>query len=331
MAEMLTRDTAKGQRSTAIMADALTSPIPISYIQGRYLLFDIDAIIYLRRHYHICGVYVGTLAQNPSQNVFLGLPMEIMPEEAQVLIDEAVCYVLDDAQAHDAALAKANRDRQLQYVEQHKSRAAELAEEKAREKEYEKRKAIKRVKAKQWAESMGSSTETVTANITTSGDGPHRDADSATPNNLADSLFTSPSQHCNDGQVLPANVALSITPTSSTTLLPSQPTNPARRIPNLHIPSYTLYKHLNSKSYFQTPGLRFGCQFCVYPGDPLRFHSHFLAVGYRWDEEVDLMDVVGGGRLGTGVKKGWLIGGKEPGREGDGAKVRTWSVEWAGM
>lgn len=44
------------------------------------------------------------------------------------------------------------------------------------------------------------------------------------------------------------------------------------------------------------------------------------------------MDLVGGGRLGTGVKKGWLVGGREKGGVAAvGGSVRTWSVEWAGM
>jgi len=87
-----------------------------------------------------------------------------------------------------------------------------------------------------------------------------------------------------------------------------------------------------------SPGLRFGCQYCVYPGDPLRFHSHFLAVGAEWDEEMDLLTLVGGGRLGTGVKKGFLLGGverrvdeSEEGEMRDGEGVRCFCVEWGGM
>lgn len=71
----------------------------------------------------------------------------------------------------------------------------------------------------------------------------------------------------------------------------------------------------------------------AYPGDPLRFHSHFLAVGAEWDEEIDLLDIVGGGRLGTAVKKGYLLGGAE--RKSDGGEeegsVRTFCFEWAAM
>jgi tRNA-splicing endonuclease subunit Sen34 len=96
--------------------------------------------------------------------------------------------------------------------------------------------------------------------------------------------------------------------------------------------SYPLFAYLHARSYFITPGLRFGCDYTVYPGDPLRFHSHFLAVGYDWDEDIPLMDLVGGGRLGTGVKKGFLIGGKGPTESAEeDAGVRTFCIEWGGM
>jgi tRNA-splicing endonuclease subunit Sen34 len=80
------------------------------------------------------------------------------------------------------------------------------------------------------------------------------------------------------------------------------------------------------------PGLRFGCNFNVYPGDPLRFHSHFLATAYKFDEEIPLLDLIGGGRLGTAVKKGFLIGGKDTDEElkSEGS-MRTFCIEWGGM
>ena len=67
----------------------------------------------------------------------------------------------------------------------------------------------------------------------------------------------------------------------------------------------------------------------AYPGDPLRFHSHFITRGLGWDEEIDLIDIVGGGRLGTGVKKAWMFGG-QPDR-GDTAETRVFCVEWGGF
>jgi tRNA-splicing endonuclease subunit Sen34 len=80
------------------------------------------------------------------------------------------------------------------------------------------------------------------------------------------------------------------------------------------------------------PGLRFGCDYNVYPGDPLRFHSHFSATSYGWDEEFSMIDLIGGGRLGTRVKKSFLIGGEDLDAEPDkGAAVRTFCIEWGGM
>jgi len=81
----------------------------------------------------------------------------------------------------------------------------------------------------------------------------------------------------------------------------------------------------------------------AYPGDPLRFHSHFLCNGMDWDQEFDLLDLIGGGRLGTGVKKGFLIGGEErpqsaeTGTDGvaeggvNEESVRAFCIEWGGM
>ena len=89
---------------------------------------------------------------------------------------------------------------------------------------------------------------------------------------------------------------------------------------------YPLYKHLHENGYFLSPGLRFGCQYMAYPGDPLRFHSHFVVNGLGWDEEVEMRDVVGGGRLGTGVKKAWMVGGED-----EAGEVRTFCVEWGGF
>jgi tRNA-splicing endonuclease subunit Sen34 len=102
------------------------------------------------------------------------------------------------------------------------------------------------------------------------------------------------------------------------------------------------------------PGLRFGCHYNAYPGDPLRYHSHFAATGLGWDDEFELLDVVGGGRLATGTKKAYMIGGEDidvvekkrkagegaglflnddddEGKEGDEREVRAFSIEWAAL
>lgn len=122
-------------------------------------------------------------------------------------------------------------------------------------------------------------------------------------------------------------------PSTSTSLYHSLPLPPSPPKQTVLIPapsetSYPLYKHLHANSYFLSPGLRFGCQFMAYPGDPLRFHSHFVVTGLGWDEEIEMRDIVGGGRLGTGVKKAWMVGGENKDKPGE---VRTFCVEWGGF
>jgi tRNA-splicing endonuclease subunit Sen34 len=84
-----------------------------------------------------------------------------------------------------------------------------------------------------------------------------------------------------------------------------------------------------------TPGLRFGGQFVAYPGDPLRYHSHFLATGLEYDEPFPVMDLVVCGRLGTAVKKAWLIGATRSETDNvqkdEGQAYKCFTIQWAGF
>ena len=313
--------------------EAPNLPIPISCITDRYLLFDINAISYLRRNHNICGVFIGTLAQTPSQNVFLGLPMEITPEEAQMLIDKDLGCILDDARAHDEAMATANQERQDAYVEEVREKVAEVSDARARSKQAETKQALKKQKGRK-PKLDGIADAPVSVEALTQDD----DESLFSPAAPSRSSTSTPTQrNC----TTTSSATMSMTPTTSTSLLPPRSPSLHHHTPHLlgqTSSSLSLLTHLQSRKFFTTPGLSFGCQFCVYPGDPLRFHSHFLAVSVDWEEEMDLMDIVSGGRLGTGVKKGWLVGGEQPagasaGGESDKNEVRmrTFSVEWAGM
>lgn len=331
-------------------------PIPISYVAGRYLIFDVRAVSYIRREHRLCGYNIGTLPQHPSQNVFLGLPTLLMPEEAQLLIDKKVGFLLDDAKAHDRAVYERNKAQKVEFIAKVKRQACEVEKLRAQEHEAATRRALSRrtnarstVQTKDDPPSRGLLDFDDRENVPPPSS-PERSA-STQPQDTPIRILSTPA----------SSTIYHITPTTSRLLLLSHdnshaqsapaadadaiPTNPIPHLPR----SYPLFTHLHSQGYYLTPGLRFGCQYSVYPGDPLRFHSHFLAVGVGWEEEMDLMEIVGGGRLGTGVKKGFLVGGEEPesserdGQKGKGAgvgeksdgvgekKTRTFSIEWAVM
>lgn len=60
--------------------------------------------------------------------------------------------------------------------------------------------------------------------------------------------------------------------------------------------------------YYISPGMKFGGKYIMYPGDPLRYHSHYIINFYSYQEDpVNLLRLVGGGRLAVGVKKVWVL------------------------
>ncbi|GBL50018.1 tRNA-intron endonuclease [Candidozyma auris] len=91
---------------------------------------------------------------------------------------------------------------------------------------------------------------------------------------------------------------------------------------------YNAFSKLRSMGHYLMPGLRFGGTFVSYPGDPLRFHSHLIVKCVKPDEEVNLIDLVTGGRLATAVKKAWVLVSEEPTRDDS---IDAYSIEWAGF
>ncbi|CAI7623693.1 unnamed protein product [Penicillium glandicola] len=310
-------------------------PIPISYVSGRYLLFSIDAVTYLRREHHICGVLIGTLPQIPQQNVFLGLPLELMPEEARLLVDKGVACIVDEAKAHDGMNTLLEEDRR-RYLRDLESQGLHVSRIQSDRKERNREQTLKKIEEKK-AKAKAKASAVAAAQASTA---PEESSTPSPKNAAIVDLFSAedprPSSPSTASTSVPPQTAMAITPATSYPPLPTP--SPSSYLPAPTVPpSYPLFAHLHSKGYFLSPGLRFGCQYMAYPGDPLRFHSHFLVVSYDWDQHIDLMDLVVGGRLGTGVKKGFMIGGAQRGidevdSEADRVDtVRAFSLEWAGM
>ncbi|KAH9897298.1 tRNA intron endonuclease [Xylariomycetidae sp. FL2044] len=284
--------------------------IRVSKVSGRYLLFDIDDVMYLRRHHNICSPFTGTTPQNPQQNIFMGLPLELMPEEVQVLVDEKVAYVVDDAVFHPSRLASLDDSSRRAYIESLRSEgrkaALEVAEIAQRNQAmFREKHNKKKAKAAEQVPEDAAAKKGVK-------DDESGIFDSPLANVASPALKSTPSVE-----------PYAVTPTTSSLLMNATPLGPTSdsSTPGIDVPaSYPLYAHLHDRGYYMMPGLRFGCDYNVYPGDPLRFHSHFQATHYGWDEEISMIDLVGGGRLGTGVKKGYLIGGEvQPSGDGGSA------------
>ncbi|KAL8737562.1 MAG: hypothetical protein Q9181_001577 [Wetmoreana brouardii] len=311
-------------------------PFPVFQISQRvrrFLLYDITTVTWLRRTHNILGVFIGSLPQSPQQNLFLGLPLELQPEEVELLVEKGLAFIVNDLHTHGKALHSPPAQLEEYKANAHKEGlAAARAVEK--QKHLRTQEALQRYSARQKAPDASSDIEYSKDN----------DAEGK-----EESLFDIP-QIRSSQSISYDLIPYTSTPTTSYPPISLRSHQSSSSLPELNAASYALFKHLHSHGYFLSPGLRFGCQFLVYPGDPLRFHSHFLAMSADWDEEIGLLDLVGGGRLGTGVKKGWLIGGVEKkadsGVEPDLASphtgqredaeatesmVRTFCIEWGGM
>ncbi len=316
----------------------VSEPIPISLVANRYLLHDVNAITYLRRQHHICGVLTGSLPQFPQQNIFLGVPLELMPEEARLLVEKGAATIVDDVVSHMELLRGLGEEEQRAFLKSLEKEGLLFARKSDDLAVRRREEALRRLKRKDTkAKSAGLTDMPVqeTEQLEQEQELPSNECDSTVFDIPNAPPGTDKKKQMPSIDVQPFH----ITPTTSLALLqpPTPPGTP--RLPDVPS-SYPLFAHLHSKDYFISPGLRFGCQYLVYPGDPLRFHSHFLAVSHDWEEEFDLIDIVAGGRLGTGVKKSFLIGGVEELKNEQKEStdiatslppVRTFCIEWGGM
>ncbi|KAK6421275.1 tRNA-splicing endonuclease subunit, partial [Oleoguttula sp. CCFEE 5521] len=308
-------------------------------------------------------------------NVFSGIPLELMPEEARLLVEKGIAYLVDDVKAHKHAFMDNGLSAEEKKSFQSALRRQGLAAARDVVKRGDDRKKValeKKFGTGDWndiPEEMLVPTgkrakkgkKTGCRPTSSGGTGTNTPAEeefrAVTPAAEEDEiLFSAPAESMtnprppgpprSESRASSAAGSLMLTPypqtpTTSAPLLQSTPPSSDEVLPLPEVPpSYPLYKHLHEKSYFIAPGLRFGCQYMAYPGDPLRFHSHFLCNGMDWDQEFDLLDIVGGGRLGTGVKKGFLIGGEEASSTNNKAHhgavngekgERTFCIEWGGM
>ncbi|KAK5657714.1 hypothetical protein OQA88_2786 [Cercophora sp. LCS_1] len=289
--------------------------IRISRVGGRHLVFDLDDVVHIRRYHSTCAILTGTLPQAPTQNIFLGLPIELYAEEARLLIDRGAAYIADDAAEHLSQLQAMERPA-LNSKEpplDNPVRTAYLQSLKAQ------RKAAQQVfedaKAKVRAQHQ------------------HKRKPKAEPEPAAEgdesTMFGSPPVK---PEPVIKTVPPAVTPTTSSSLTAAEAS-----LCTTLTPSYDpLHAYLNEKGYYITPGLRFGGDYSVYPGDPFRYHAHYMANSYEWDQKIPMLDLVTSGRLGTAVKKSFLFGAKKPSGEEKSsqdaaADVRVFCIEWAGM
>lgn len=307
----------------------MSSRIPIHVSNQTALVWDVDHVATLRSEHRICGVLSGTLPHLSQQNIFLGLPLVLVPEELVLLVEKQLATIVHDPAAHHPATPTqleswdAQRQRgiaqQIREAERRKGEdraaIADAASEAAAQKKRAEREARRRL---QLAEAAA---------------GPEAVVEGAA---VTDTPSPSSQPQAN------AAVYTVSVPTTSDAFVWYEPgahtyetLDAAREAGVWTYPATEeerakceVFRDLWEKGYYLGGGGKFGGDWLVYPGDPLRYHSHFVAtVQTSPSAPLRPMEVVAHGRLGTATKKAHLLCGWDAASR----EVTYISIEWAGF
>lgn len=329
----------------------------VEVANGRSLVWGAEAVQALRERLGVGGRTVGALPRGPRQNSRLGLPLLLLPEEARLLAEIGAVTLVSaprpDPRNHGLALASFKRQQEQSFQEQ--STLAAEARETRRQELLEKiveGQAAKKQKLEQDAgadegqeaggseASQGSETSDAGRSEATQGS-ETSDASPATAEPEGAGEDSSSPPESSSPQPGPSN---GVTPLPRSALLIQLATARPRPVkakpldwrvqskdwPHAGRPAhelrYSIYRDLWERGFFLSAAGKFGGDFLVYPGDPLRFHAHYIAQCWAAEDPIPLQDLVSAGRLGTSVRKTLLLCSPQP----DGKVVYT-SLQWASL
>lgn len=301
---------------------------------GRSLVWGAEAVQALRERLGVGGRTVGALPRGPRQNSRLGLPLLLMPEEARLLAEIGAVTLVSaprpDPSQHRLALASFKRQQEQSFQEQ--SALAAEARETRRQELLEKITEGQAAK-KQKLEQNSASCESQEASGSQVAEGKET-GDSQPSGEQEEAVYSSPQPGLSDGAgPLPRSALLVQLATARPRPVKAKPLDwrvQSKDWPHAGRPAhelrYRIYKDLWERGFFLSAAGKFGGDFLVYPGDPLRFHAHYIAQCWAPDDPIPLQDLVSAGRLGTSVKKTLLL--CSPHRNG---MVVYTSLQWANL
>ncbi|XP_063157291.1 tRNA-splicing endonuclease subunit Sen34 [Candoia aspera] len=284
--------------------------IRIYLLEGKAFVWNYADVWRIREEHRIVGVLVGALPRKPRQNVRLGLPLELLPEEARLLLEKGLAILvksptsqsLDDGKSQDPLLPgkvaayemelEENYQEQLRLsAKQRKAVLDSLADR------------IAQGRAKKW----------------------QRKGEGGDP-------LVQPAES-GSGFVLPQESMMIQLPTERSEITQEEEVDwhvAAQLWPYAgqehHEMRYCIFRDLWERGYYVTTGSKFGGDFLIYPGDPMRFHAHYIALCFPKEVPISLRDIISAGRLGTNVKKTVLLCSVDQ----DGTVAYT-SLRWSGM
>ncbi|XP_053606919.1 tRNA-splicing endonuclease subunit Sen34 isoform X2 [Plodia interpunctella] len=207
----------------------------------------------LRTKHRICGTLIGSITSYPRQNDFLGLPMALMSEEAALLVDIGTCklYAIEN-------IVYKPSDKQKEDFKTHLNRALE-----------EQRQVLRKKKIEQLSQKIdviiaGKRQKLLSKGIT----------------DVYLDKQTLLQEEINKLPILPPVHLLEHLPTEFNLDAETNEICSDILLPSIKDPLGSLkcavYRDLWQRGHYITDGAKFGSDYLVYPGDPVRFHAMYM-------------------------------------------------------
>ncbi|KAJ2781235.1 tRNA-splicing endonuclease subunit [Coemansia javaensis] len=90
---------------------------------------------------------------------------------------------------------------------------------------------------------------------------------------------------------------------------------------------FALFRDLHARGFYVTRGVKFGGDYLLYPGEPMRHHSSHVVTLVDRDQGLAPRELVAVGRVCTAVKKTRLLSAWDPGR----GRFTHIALSWSGM
>lgn len=249
----------------------------------------------LRKDYRIIGEFIGCLPKKPRQDIFLGLPLLLQPEEVSLLLEKKIARLIQYScfqRAPSDSLKQIFEEyRNILYAEQEKclrkERQKQVIGMMDRIIEGKKRKILGiETKKKKTKKSLSDpKVQTALNNIEIN----RQDL-------LEEEMAKLPKLDKNEALIQIHTVYPWIDKDIKTVEW-KYPSNYKQQL------RYKTYKNLWEKGYYVSSGEKFGGDFLVYPGDPIMFHSQFIILCKHENEEIPITELSAQCRIACHVRK----------------------------
>ncbi|KAJ1525625.1 hypothetical protein ONE63_008844 [Megalurothrips usitatus] len=292
------------------------------------LIWNAEDWIKLREEHRIVGALVGVLPNLPNQEVFHGLPMSLLPEETTLLLElNIICLKKIPSLCHlpgENIIKAFENNRQKTYLEQENQMKEErklavmALVDKIVEGRRRKQLGLDTKKKRKKCKNENKSDETEDKEKIVELLKPIEEAERQEV--LEEEL----------SKVPPLSKESALTQTFTThPWLNLESASPfSWTYPNTHEEKikYRTFKDLWNRGFYISSGHKFGGDFLVYPGDPVKFHSQFIVLCVSHSKVLTVHELVSFGRIGSSVRKSFVLASSP----NDSGEVIYQSIKWAG-